>query len=162
MTERFIRDQEKTAIAFLRAYVEGLHYFKTHPEESSQVAAAMLRTTDLDALRQSWKVYERITSAKPYPSSKGLEPVIRLVAVRKISGAQRQNRRSSSTVDLSNRSIKAASSTASIVRLWVGSVSAQTGLQEIESSSPAVFRSLRVVSRAWNRCEIHASLPDRF
>jgi len=27
-------------------------------------------------------VYERITSAKPYPSSKGLEPVIRLVAVR--------------------------------------------------------------------------------
>jgi len=82
MTERFIRDQEKTVLAFLRAYVEGLHYFKTHPEESSRVAATMLRTTDLDALRQSWKVYERITSAKPYPSSKGLEPVIRLVAVR--------------------------------------------------------------------------------
>src|SRR5262245_59929277 len=42
----------------------------------------MLRTTDLDALRQSWKVYERITSAKPYPSAQGLEPVIRLVAAR--------------------------------------------------------------------------------
>jgi NitT/TauT family transport system substrate-binding protein len=82
MTERFIRDQEKTALAFLRAYVEGLHYFKTHPEESSRVAATMLRTSDLDALRQSWKVYERITPRKPYPSLKGLEPVIRLVAVR--------------------------------------------------------------------------------
>jgi NitT/TauT family transport system substrate-binding protein len=82
MTERFIRDQEKTAFTFLRAYVEGLHYFKTHPEESSRVAATMLRTTDLDALRQSWKVYERITPPKPYPSLKGLEPVIRLVAAR--------------------------------------------------------------------------------
>src|ERR1043166_2495657 len=82
MTERFMRDQDKTAIAFLRAYVEGLHYFKTHADESSRVAASMLRTTDFDALRQSWKVYDRITPAKPYPSPKGLEPLIRLVAAR--------------------------------------------------------------------------------
>lgn len=88
MPENFIRDQHDTALRFLRAMLEGVHYFKTHREESVKAAAVYLRSADLDAISYSWQVHaERLVPAKLYPSVKGMQLVIREVAQRNPAAA---------------------------------------------------------------------------
>jgi NitT/TauT family transport system substrate-binding protein len=80
MTEDFIR-QEDTALRIIRAVAEGLHFFKTRRDESVQIMSTYLKGADIDSMKQGWVVYaERIFPAKPYPSVKGMELVIREVA----------------------------------------------------------------------------------
>jgi len=83
MTEGFLRDQRETGSRFLSATAEGVHYFKTHREESIKAAAAYLRSADVDAIAYSWQVHaERLIPPKLYPSVKGMQLVIREVAQR--------------------------------------------------------------------------------
>jgi ABC-type nitrate/sulfonate/bicarbonate transport system substrate-binding protein len=80
MTEDLLR-QEDTALKVMRAIVEGLHYFKTRKEDSIRIMSEYLKGADVEAMRQGWGPYaERIFPAKPYPSVKGMELVIREVA----------------------------------------------------------------------------------
>jgi len=81
MPELFIQDKRETALKFLRGYVEGVHYYKTHPEESVRIVAAHLKTNDLDMLRQGWKVFtERLIPMKPYSSVKDMQLIIQELA----------------------------------------------------------------------------------
>ncbi|HEY7165680.1 MAG TPA: ABC transporter substrate-binding protein [Candidatus Binatia bacterium] len=81
MPESFIREKRETALKFLRAYVEGVHYYKTHPEESVRIIAAHLKTSDLDMLRQGWKVFtERLIPMKPYSSIKDIQLIVQEMA----------------------------------------------------------------------------------
>jgi len=81
MPELFIRDKRETALKFLRGYVEGVHYYKTHPEESVRIVAAHLKTNDLDMLRQGWKVFtERLIPMKPFSSIKDIQLIIQEMA----------------------------------------------------------------------------------
>src|ERR1044071_760349 len=81
MQELFIREKRETALKFLRGYVEGIHYYKTHPEESARIVAAHLKTNDLDMLRQGWKVFtERLIPMKPYSMPKDIQMIIQEVA----------------------------------------------------------------------------------
>lgn len=83
MMEGFIRDQRETALNFVRAFAEGIHYYKNNREEVVRVAASYLKTSDLDMLRQAWQVFaERLIPMKPYPSVKGIQLVIGEVASR--------------------------------------------------------------------------------
>jgi ABC-type nitrate/sulfonate/bicarbonate transport system substrate-binding protein len=80
MSDAFIRDKRETALKFLRGFVEGAHYYKTHPEETVQIAAAHLKTTDLDMLRQAWKVFaERLIPKKPFPTIEDIQLTIQEV-----------------------------------------------------------------------------------
>lgn len=80
MSDVFIRDKRETALKFLRGFVEGAHYYKTHPEETVQIAAAHLKTTDLDMLRQAWKVFaERLIPKKPFPTIEDIQLTIQEV-----------------------------------------------------------------------------------
>jgi NitT/TauT family transport system substrate-binding protein len=80
MTEDFMR-QEDTALRVMHAMVEGLHYFKTRKEDSVRIVSEYLKGADIEAMRQGWGPYaERIFPAKPYPSVKGMDLVIREVA----------------------------------------------------------------------------------
>jgi NitT/TauT family transport system substrate-binding protein len=83
MTENFIRDQRETALNFLRALCEGVHYFKMRREESVRVAAKYLKSANSEAISYSWQVHaERLLPAKLYPTTKGMLVVIREVAQR--------------------------------------------------------------------------------
>ncbi|MGH7835378.1 MAG: ABC transporter substrate-binding protein [Candidatus Binatia bacterium] len=80
MTEDFMR-QEEAALSIVRAVTEGLHFFKTRREESVRIMSQFLKGADVEALREGWIAYaERIFPAKPYPTVKGTELVIREVA----------------------------------------------------------------------------------
>jgi LysM repeat protein len=72
-TRGLIKSQPELIRNFMKAYVEGIHYYKTHPKESLAVLAKYLRTNDAEALKE---IYEDIGLAlvpeKPYPSLKGI------------------------------------------------------------------------------------------
>jgi hypothetical protein len=57
----------------MKAYVEGIHYYKTHRAESLAILAKYLRTSETDVLTE---VYEdvglRLTGEKPFPTLRGI------------------------------------------------------------------------------------------
>lgn len=67
----------------MKAYVEGIHYYKTHRSESLAVLGKYLKTTDVEVLTS---VYEDIgltlLPEKPYPTLRGIEIMLRELAAR--------------------------------------------------------------------------------
>lgn len=65
----------------MRAYVEGIHYYKTHRAESLAILAKYLKTNDADVLAE---VYDdiglKLTAEKPYPTVRGIEIMLRELA----------------------------------------------------------------------------------
>jgi phage tail protein X len=65
----------------MKAYVEGIHYYKTHRADSLAILAKYLRTSDADVLTE---VYEdvglRLTAEKPYPTLRGIGIMLRELA----------------------------------------------------------------------------------
>jgi nucleoid-associated protein YgaU len=63
---------------FMRAYIEGIHYAKTHRKETLDILAKYLRTDDREVLEDT---YESIVIAlipeKPYPTQKGVQIILR-------------------------------------------------------------------------------------
>jgi hypothetical protein len=62
----------------MKAYVEGIHYYKTHRPESLAILARYLKTSDADVLTE---VYEdiglRLTAEKPFPTLRGIGIMLR-------------------------------------------------------------------------------------
>jgi hypothetical protein len=67
----------------MKAYVEGIHYYKTHRVDSLAILSKYLRATDAEVLTE---VYEDIgislTSEKPYPTLRGIEVILRELAAK--------------------------------------------------------------------------------
>jgi NitT/TauT family transport system substrate-binding protein len=72
-TRKLIKSQPELVRNVMKAYVEGVHYYKTHQKESLPVLAKYLRTNNAEALKQ---IQEEIGLAlvpeKPYPTLKGI------------------------------------------------------------------------------------------
>jgi NitT/TauT family transport system substrate-binding protein len=79
-TDRFIRDEPQTVFSFLRAFVEGIAYYRTHKAESVQMIKEFLRVSDNAIAEEAYDYYSRITPAKPYPSAEGVRGVIEEIA----------------------------------------------------------------------------------
>jgi NitT/TauT family transport system substrate-binding protein len=79
-TDRFIREEPQTVFNFLRAFVEGIAYYRTHKTESVQMIKEFLRVGDNAIAEEAYDYYSRITPAKPYPSSEGVRGVIEEIA----------------------------------------------------------------------------------
>ncbi len=80
-TERFIRDEPQTVFSFLRAFVEGIAYYRTHKVESVQMIKEFLRVGDNAIAEEAYDYYSRITPSKPYPSAEGVRGVIEEIAL---------------------------------------------------------------------------------
>jgi NitT/TauT family transport system substrate-binding protein len=76
-TKGLIQSQPDLIRNFMKAYVEGIHYYKTHRKESLAVLAKYLKTNDAQALNV---IYEDIGLAlvpeKPYPTLKGIDVML--------------------------------------------------------------------------------------
>jgi NitT/TauT family transport system substrate-binding protein len=76
-TRGLIKSQPELIRNFMKAYVEGIHYYKTHRKESLAVLAKYLKTNDAQALKE---IYEDIGLAlvpeKPYPTLKGIDVIL--------------------------------------------------------------------------------------
>jgi len=80
-TQAFIKSRPDLVRAVMKAYVEGIHYYKTHRADSLAILAKYLRTSDADVLTE---VYEdvglRLTAEKPYPTLRGIGIMLRELA----------------------------------------------------------------------------------
>jgi NitT/TauT family transport system substrate-binding protein len=80
-TRRLIKSQPDLVRNVMKAYVEGIHYYKTHPKESLAILAKYLKTADAEALKE---IYEDIGLAlvpeKPYPTLKGIAVMLQELA----------------------------------------------------------------------------------
>ena len=75
-TRSFIDSNRDAVRRFVRAYVEGVHYFKTHPAESKKIMGRYLRENEPAVLEETYAYYSDKTAATPYPTREGIEPVI--------------------------------------------------------------------------------------
>jgi NitT/TauT family transport system substrate-binding protein len=82
-TETLIRSRPDLVRNVMKAYVEGIHYYKTHRVDSLAILAKYLKTTDSAVLNE---IYEEIgvalTPEKPYPTLRGIEIMLRELAGR--------------------------------------------------------------------------------
>lgn len=49
-SQTFLSQRRPTAIKFMRAFVEGIHYYKTHKAESMKTIAKYMRVDDMEAV----------------------------------------------------------------------------------------------------------------
>lgn len=78
-TRSFIASNHDAVRRFVRAYVEGVHYFKTHAQESKKIMARYLRENEPGVLEETYAYYAEKTATTPYPTREGIEPVIQQV-----------------------------------------------------------------------------------
>jgi NitT/TauT family transport system substrate-binding protein len=80
-SQALIKSRPDLVRSVMKAYVEGIHYYKTHRAESLAVLAKYLKTSDTDILTE---VYEdvglKLTAEKPYPTLRGIGIMLREVA----------------------------------------------------------------------------------
>jgi len=63
---------------FMRAYIEGIHYAKTHRRETVEVLAKYLRTDDKEVLDDTYEsIVQTLVPEKPYPTQKGVQIILR-------------------------------------------------------------------------------------
>ena len=80
-TQALIKSRPDLVRNAMKAYIEGIHFYKTHRAESLAVLAKYLKTSDADVLAE---VYEdvglNLTAEKPYPTLRGIGIMLRELA----------------------------------------------------------------------------------
>src|SRR5918996_2614055 len=80
-TQALIKARPDLVRNVMKAFVEAIHYYKTHRSESLAILAKYLKTTDAEVLAE---VYEdiglRLTAEKPYPTLRGIGIMLRELA----------------------------------------------------------------------------------
>ena len=78
----FIQKNEEVVRRFVRAMVEGIHYYKTHKNRSMEVMAKYMRAKDLEMVEVGYDFYAQVYSAKPYPNIEGIKLALQDIAQR--------------------------------------------------------------------------------
>lgn len=76
-TRQTIQKKEGVVRRFVRAVVEGIHFYKTQKEASIQSISKFTKLTDRAALEEAYNTYALKYMARvPYPSLKGVETIL--------------------------------------------------------------------------------------
>jgi NitT/TauT family transport system substrate-binding protein len=82
-TRSFVRDNPDTIRRYVRAYVEGLHRFKTDKSFSLKVLAKYTRINEPEVLEETYQHYAiRVMPKIPYPTIKGIQTVLDEIGTR--------------------------------------------------------------------------------
>lgn len=80
-SRRFLRENPAEATDFMRAFVEGIHFYKTHKQKSMDVIGKYMRVSDRQALAATYDYFaQKIVPRKPYPTVKGVKALLNLLA----------------------------------------------------------------------------------
>src|SRR4030095_10300556 len=78
VTQSLIKSKPELVRNITKAFVEGIHYFKTHRKESLAVLQKYLRTDDAEALEETYEaIAMTLIPRKPYPTLKGIQIMLR-------------------------------------------------------------------------------------
>ena len=91
-----VRQHPDDVRAFMRAFVEAIHYFKTERAESERILERWMKTDNAKLIDDTWDVYaHRYLEAKPYPTIRGAEAMLEFAAQNNPRAAGAIRRRSS-------------------------------------------------------------------
>ena len=77
-TKSLLKSKPDLARDFMRAYIEGIQYAKTHRKETMEILAKYLRTDDKDILDDTYEsIIMTLVPEKPYPTMKGIQIILR-------------------------------------------------------------------------------------
>jgi ABC-type nitrate/sulfonate/bicarbonate transport system substrate-binding protein len=80
-SQNFIAANRPSAMKLMRAFVEGIHFYKTRKKESMAIIAKYMRTRDMDAVEATWDYFaNKIVPKKPYPTARGIKALLDLAA----------------------------------------------------------------------------------
>ena len=78
----FMQKNEEVVRRFVRAIVEGIHYYKTHKNRSMEIMAKYMRAKDLEMVEVGYNFYAQVYSTKPYPNIGGIKLALQDIAQR--------------------------------------------------------------------------------
>ena len=82
-TKTYMRESPDVVRRYLRAYVEGLHRFKTDKSFAVKVIGKYARITDREALEETYQHYAvKVMPRVPYPTIKGIQMVLDEIGLR--------------------------------------------------------------------------------
>ncbi len=82
-TREFVRKQEDTVRRFLRAFVEGIHLFRTDKAAAVKVLSKYAKTDDGELLEAYYREYATVFPKVPYPTLKGIQVILDDIAKQK-------------------------------------------------------------------------------
>ena len=77
---KMIRERPDAVRRYVKAYVQAIHYYKTHKEESLKVLRKYSRVDDRTVLEDSWEWHTRYFPNVPYPTMDGYQLVLQDMA----------------------------------------------------------------------------------
>jgi NitT/TauT family transport system substrate-binding protein len=78
VTQSLIKSKPELVRNITKAFVEAIHYFKTHRKESLAVLQKYLKTDDPEALEETYEaIAMTLIPRKPYPTLKGIQIMLR-------------------------------------------------------------------------------------
>ncbi len=82
-TQALIQSRPELLHNVMRAYVEGIHYYKTHRKESLAIMSKYLKSDDSEALEETYEVMGQVLlPEKPYPTVRGIKVMLNRLAKR--------------------------------------------------------------------------------
>ena len=81
-TRRFLRQEEDSARRFIKAMVEGIHYYKTRKKDSINIMAKYMKTTDRKIIEVGYDFNSTEYGRKPYPSTNAAQLALEEIAQR--------------------------------------------------------------------------------
>ena len=85
---RFIREHPDTVRRYMRAYVEAIHFYKTHKEETIRIAQKYSRLDDRKAQEETWQWHMRYIPEAPYAPIEGYQLILQDLAATNPKAAQ--------------------------------------------------------------------------
>jgi len=76
-TRTVIKAREDVLRRFVRAFVEGIHFYKTNKEASLASIGRFMKLTDSGAIEEAYRTYAlKFTQRVPYPTAKGVQTIL--------------------------------------------------------------------------------------
>ena len=85
---KLTRENPEFVRRYLRAYVEAIHYYKTHKEDTIKIMRKYSRLDDRKVLEEAWDWHTKFMPEAPYPPADGYQLVLQDMAEKNPKAAQ--------------------------------------------------------------------------
>lgn len=81
-TKTYVKNNRERVTRVMKAFVEGLKYYKQNKEFATKVTADFARTTDLEVLDKTYEVVTRFQDRVPAVNPKGIDFILKVIELR--------------------------------------------------------------------------------
>lgn len=76
-TRTLIQSRPELVRSVMKAYIEGIHYYKSHPKEALAILQKYLKGYDVDSLRETYETIGlTLIAERPYPTLRGIQTIL--------------------------------------------------------------------------------------